>query len=286
MNRSAPNIVQNDLATGLEGNREYCRTILVADDDPVFRRLMESNLERWGYKIMLVDNGIAAWDILRQGRPVVDLVILDWLMPGIDGIDLCRRIREERAKAYQYILLISGKDDKQNFVAGVEAGADDYPIKPFDTGELRARLRAGVRILALKHDLVLAREQLRYQAMHDALTGLWSHAPILELLAAELHRAARGGTPTGILIIDLDHFKRINDTYGHITGDAALKEVAQRISQCVRSYDFVGRYGGEEFIAVLSNCSGDRLRSIAERVRSEVGATPVIKSPQNVVITA
>lgn len=206
-------------------------------------------------------------------------------MPGIDGPELCRRIREKRHIIYPYILLVTGKDDPQDVVRGLEAGADDYLSKPFDPTELRARLQVGKRILTLQHELIRAREELRFQANHDALTGIFSRAAILSLLDRELQRAARSGMPTGILMMDLDHFKNINDTYGHLTGDAVLKEVADSINRAVRSYDFLGRYGGEDFLAVLSNCYPDDLRAIAERVRSAVSDIPIGAETTSLAVT-
>jgi diguanylate cyclase (GGDEF)-like protein len=197
------------------------------------------------------------------------------MMPGIDGPELCRRIREKQHPIYPYILLVTGKDDTQDVVRGLEAGADDYLSKPFDPTELRARLQVGKRILTLQHELIQAREELRFQANHDALTGILSRAAILSLLDRELQRGARAGSSTGILMMDLDYFKMVNDTYGHVSGDAVLKEVVHRINLALRSYDFLGRYGGEEFLAVLSECCPTDLRTIAERVRSAVADTPI-----------
>lgn len=206
-------------------------------------------------------------------------------MPGIDGIELCRRIREKHQGRYQYILLVTGKDGKQNVVKGLEAGADDYLTKPFDLGELRARVWTGKRILSLQRELIQAREDLRFQATHDALTGLRSRGATLDSLTRELQRAARARSSTGILMFDLDHFKNVNDTYGHLTGDVVLKEAGRRISEALRSYDFVGRYGGEEFLAVLSNCTPDELHTIAERARHAVEETAISTQTASVAVT-
>jgi diguanylate cyclase (GGDEF)-like protein len=260
-------------------------TILVAEDDPIFRRLLQSRLERWGYRVTTVEDGAQAWELLRQPA-APDLLILDWLMPGIDGIELCRRIRAMQRDRYQYILLVSGKDEKQDVVEGLEAGADDYLTKPFDIGELRARLRAGTRILTLQHELIQAREVLRFKATHDDLTGLWSRGAAMHLLSIERQRGFRAHTPTGILMIDLDHFKQVNDTYGHLIGDEVLKEAACRINRTVRSYDFVGRYGGEEFLAVLSNCALDDLQNIAERTRRAIAEKPICAGAADLIVTA
>ena len=163
---------------------------------------------------------------------------------------------------------------------GLDAGADDYLKKPLDRNELLARLRAGERILTLQRDLIQAREDLRFQATHDALTGILNRRTILDLLHRELARAARSKASPGILMLDLDHFKQVNDTYGHLTGDVVLKEVARRISQAVRSYDLVARYGGEEFLIVLPSCNEDQIQDCAERVRSAIACAPVIVTTQ------
>ena len=259
-------------------------TILIAEDDPIFRKLLQSRLQSWGYRVIAVKDGDEAWERLQQAD-TPDLLILDWMMPGIDGIELCRRIRQRNQDLYQYILLVTGKDGKQDVIKGLEAGADDYLTKPFDLGELKARVWTGKRILSLQRELIQAREDLRFQATHDALTGLRSRGATLDLLASELQRGFRSHRPTGILMIDLDHFKSVNDTYGHLAGDAVLKEAASRISHAVRGYDFVGRYGGEEFLAVLSNCTLDELHMVAERVRCAVAETAIPTKTADIGVT-
>jgi len=265
-------------------DKSALNTVLIAEDDPIGRRMLQNRLADWGYQVITTENGLEAWEILQQGN-APDLLILDWMMPGIDGPELCRRIREKQLPIYPYILLVTGKDDTQDVVRGLGAGADDYVSKPFDPTELRARLQVGKRILGLQHELIQAREALRFQANHDALTGILSRAAILSLLDRELQRGARAGTSTGILMMDLDHFKMVNDTYGHVTGDAVLKEVAHRINQAVRSYDFLGRYGGEEFLAVLSECCPTDLHTIAERVRSAVADIPIYTAATTLSVT-
>jgi two-component system cell cycle response regulator len=242
----------------------------------MYRRLLQKRLQGWDYTAVAVEDGAKAWEYLQRTDARPALIILDWLMPGIDGIELCRRLRAEHKNPYQYIVLVSGKDDKRDVVEGLDAGADDYLTKPFDMGELQARLRSGIRILSLQQQLIETQEELRFQATHDALTGLWSRGAILDLLGCELRRGIRSEASTGILMVDLDHFKKINDTYGHLTGDSVLREAAIRIGRAVRSYDFVGRYGGEEFVAILSNCSQEELSAIAERTRRMVAEFPLV----------
>lgn len=260
--------------SGIEANESACRQVLIADDDPMFRRVLQARLQAWGYEVLAVENGTQAWELL-QAQVTPDLLIFDRMMPGIDGIELCRRIRSRQADRYPYILLISGKDEKHEIIEGLDAGADDYLTKPFDIGELQARIRAGNRVLLLQHNLIKALDALRYQATHDDLTGVWSRGAALHLLKSELERGARSRKETGVLLIDLDHFKKVNDTYGHLSGDAVLKKAASRISMALRSYDIVGRYGGEEFVVVLSQCSRDELGHLAERIRQVVSESPI-----------
>jgi diguanylate cyclase (GGDEF)-like protein len=235
-------------------------SVLVAEDDSVCRVILQTWLKTWGYRVVVAENGIKAWDILQQEHPP-ELLILDWVMPGIDGLELCRRLRQRPQNAY--ILLVSTNDEKHEIVNGLDAGADDYLTKPLNSNELRARLRVGQRMLSLLW-------QLRFQATHDTLTGIWSRGAILDALRRELERGARAESPTGVLMLDLDRFKNINDTYGHLGGDNVMKEVAQRIAQAVRTYDIVGRYGGEEFLIVLPGCDNDKIRETAERIRIAV----------------
>jgi two-component system, cell cycle response regulator len=260
------------------------RDVLVAEDDPMFRKILQNWLQSWDYKVIVATDGTEAWSILQKERPP-DLLILDWVMPGIDGMELCRRIRERQSPSYQYILVVTANDARQDVVRGLEAGADDYLTKPFDKGELRARLRVGTRILTLQEDLIRAREDLRFQATHDVLTGIWNRRAILDLLHREIERAARFHASTGVLMLDLDQFKKIKDTYGHLTGDAVLKETAQRITQVVRSYDFVGRYGGEEFLVLLPGCDKEQAEQSGERIRLAVTATPLIVGESGISVT-
>ncbi len=259
-------------------------TILIAEDDRVFRRILESWLQKFGYRIVAAEDGAKAWEILQQDHAPA-LLILDWMMPGIDGPELCLRIRKRSHGFYPYILLVTAKDDKQDVVQGLASGADDYLTKPFDPRELQARLQVGRRILELQRELIRAREEIRFHANHDGLTGVWNRTTILNLLGRELQRGVRSGKTTGVLMMDLDHFKKVNDEYGHLNGDAVLKEISRRIHLAVRSYDFVGRYGGEEFLVVLPHCSQDDLRTVAERIRCAVGDSPICSDTMRMAVT-
>src|SRR5260370_14035796 len=177
-----------------------------------------------------------------------------------------------------YIVLLTSDESKGDVVAGLECGDDDYLTKRFDPEELKARLRTGLRILNLEDRLVEAREQMRFQATHDGLTTLWNRGVIMDLLGRELDRSRREHVSTSILMCDLDHFKSVNDTYGHLAGDDVLKETAKRLLSSVRSYDFVGRYGGEEFLVVLNNCNPAYALARAEEIRKAIAYKPVPSS--------
>jgi PleD family two-component response regulator len=217
--------------------------ILIADDEALSRRLLESTLERSGYEVIAVEDGTQALDQLcKPGAP--RLALLDWVMPELDGPGVCRAVRARSDHPYVYMVLLTSKGSKEETVLGLESGADDYLTKPFDPEELRARLRVGERILLLEDRLVEARENMRFRATHDSLTSLLNRSALMELLVRELHRSQREKKSTAILLGDVDHFKRVNDTLGHVIGDEVLIEIASRLLDAVRSYDFVGRYGG------------------------------------------
>src|SRR5690242_13517970 len=224
--------------------------ILIADDELISRKLLQKTLERAGYEVIAVANGREAADQLCPASGP-RLALLDWVMPGLDGPSVCREVRKRKEQTYVYMVLLTSKESKEDVVAGLESGADDYLTKPFDPEELKARLRTGLRILDLEDRLVEAREEMRFQATHDALTSLLNRGVIMDLLGRELARSRRENLSTAILMCDLDHFKSVNDTYGHVAGDEVLKETAKRLLGSVRSYDFVGRYGGEELLIVL-----------------------------------
>jgi two-component system cell cycle response regulator len=202
-----------------------------------------------------------------QGGDRPDLAILDWVMPGKDGLQVCREVRKDAAHDYIYIVLLTAKDSKPDLVEAMEGGVDEYLAKPFDAQELKARLIAAKRILDLQEQLVSANRSLQFQATHDPLTGLFNRGAIVGLLQKELSRGQRERTSVSIILVDLDHFKQINDTQGHSAGDAVLRRVAERMQSSVRSYDSVGRYGGEEFLIVLAGCSSRMGTERAEKIR-------------------
>ncbi|MFZ0706226.1 MAG: diguanylate cyclase [Candidatus Korobacteraceae bacterium] len=261
------------------------REILVAEDDAIYRHLLQTLLQRASFSVRTVANGRDALRI-AQAQDAPRLLIFDWMMPGLSGIELCHRLRQERAtRLYQYIILLTSKDAKADTVAGLEAGADDYLTKPVDYQELLARLRAGTRILELEDRLLNAQKEMEYLATHDSLTGLWNRLVWKKLLAAEFERAYRNATSVAVLMIDLDHFKSVNDTYGHSAGDALLNKIGDVLQSLVRAYDHVGRYGGEEFIVLAQELSRDAALDYAERIRSTLAQTAVMHEGSPISVT-
>jgi len=248
--------------------------ILVADDEAMSRCLLQKTMERAGYEVIAVENGRQAADKLCKPEGP-KLALLDWIMPELDGPGVCREVRKRKEQSYVYMVLLTSRESKEDVVAGLGSGADDYLTKPFDVEELKARLRTGIRILDLEDRLIEAREDMRFQATHDALTSLWNRGVIMELLQRELTRSNRERKSTALLLADVDHFKQVNDTYGHLAGDEVLKETARRLLSSVRSYDFVGRYGGEEFLVVLNSCDPAFSEARAEEIRKAIARKPV-----------
>jgi two-component system, cell cycle response regulator len=258
--------------------------VLAAEDNPVFQSMLRTLLTKWGYEAVITRDGNQAWDLFQSDDPP-RMAILDWMMPGIDGVDLCRRVRAAGREPYVYILLLTARTESQDLIEGMEAGADDYLTKPFNAHELRVRLRAGRRILDLQEELLLAREALRVQATHDGLTGLLNRCSVLAALQTELARAERERQPAAVLLADLDRFKLINDTRGHLAGDEVLREASRRMKNAVRRYDSLGRYGGEEFLFVLPGCSGAEAFAQGERIRAALAAEPFSSSAEGLPVT-
>jgi two-component system cell cycle response regulator len=248
--------------------------VLIAEDDPIFRHVLQRWLQSWDYQVVATENGLTAWNVLSQAD-APRMAILDWMMPELDGIELCRRIRKKEAGNYHYVLLLTARDNKKDILTGFEAGADDYLTKPFDSAELRARVRAGRRILELQAALMTSQRELQIEATHDRLTGIYNRGVLLDRLESELQRRHRKGEPLGVIIADIDHFKQVNDTYGHLVGDTVLRETARRLASAVRTYDAVGRYGGEEFVVVVPECNRFDLIVLAERLRQAVTSCTV-----------
>jgi diguanylate cyclase (GGDEF)-like protein len=248
-------------------------SVLIAEDDVISSKILEKSLLDWGFGVQVVGRGEKAWQALRDGTH--RLAILDWMMPGMDGTEICARVRRRKKYRYTYVILLSAKDRKQDIVAGLSSGADDYMTKPVNFLELRARLQTGRRIIDLEDKLLLSQKKLKDLASRDSLTKLWNRAEIDRFLTEEIDRTRRDGRSVGVIMIDVDYFKRINDRLGHANGDRALLHVVSQIKGNVRKFDRVGRYGGDEITVILPNCDVARIRMIAERLRLAVLGHPV-----------
>lgn len=259
--------------------------ILIADDDAISRRVLEEFLRKWGHQVVAVSNGADAWALL-DAEDSPRIAILDWMMPGLEGVEICRRVRARSDRAYTFLILLTAHGQKHGLLSGLQAGADDYLSKPFNGEELRARLQVAERILSVQDELIAARDALHFQATHDLLTGILSRGAAMDFLVRELARGFREQRTIGVVLADLDHFKRVNDTYGHVAGDTVLQEAAQRMLKCTRRYDCVGRYGGEEFLIVFPSSSENCTVILAERIRKAVQSEPVQLADAQVLMTA
>lgn len=253
--------------------------VLVAEDDPTTRMMLCMTLTSWGLVPSEAENGAQALDILKGDDPP-RLAILDWMMPELDGIDVCQNLRALSKEPYVYIILLTSLGRKEDLLTGLQSGADDYLVKPFDLNELRVRLKAGERIIKLQSELMEAKERLHREATHDHLTGLLNRRALMSALDKQLARTQRTKEPISVIISDIDHFKSINDTYGHDAGDAALIEVARRLQEATREYDTVGRQGGEEFMVILPDSGREAGVQAAERLRQAVRTELINVAPE------
>jgi two-component system cell cycle response regulator len=258
--------------------------VLVAEDDPVSRHRLHVALSSWGYDVIsVVDGQEALRELARPDAP--KLAILDRSMPKVDGLEVCRAVRETVPGQYVYIILLTSHDTDDEVLEGFDAGADDYITKPFDTRQLKVRVRSGARIVQLQQQLITAREQLREKAMHDPLTGLLTRGAFFEICDGEIARVRRSGHSMALIMADLDHFKGVNDRYGHLAGDDVLRETARRLKATFRRGDAIGRFGGEEFVALAVGCLREDAVGLAERFRQSICNEPIVTSAGRLDVT-
>jgi len=251
--------------------------ILVVEDDLFAQTILKDALEHLGYSVVLAGNGRAALELCQKEH--FSIVITDWVMPEMDGIEFCRAMRSMPSEHYVFIILLTSLDKKDELVAGLDAGADEYLVKPVHTVELAARLKAARRFLDLE-------TSLKQLALHDQLTGAYNRGYLDRQLSKEIQRSWRYGHPLSIIMCDIDHFKAVNDRYGHQAGDQVLREFVSRINRSIRNEnDWVARYGGEEFVIVLPETPPAGCLIVAERFRKLIAATPVMVQEGAVDVT-
>lgn len=242
--------------------------VLIADDSGITRHLLGSCLRSWEYQCVEATNGLDALAALSAADSP-RLAILDWHMPGLDGLRVCQSLRAKATdENYCYVIMLTGKTDRDSLLQALEAGVDDFLTKPFDAAELKQRLLAGRRILALQDRIVTAHEALRLQATQDQLTGCWNRGAILDILEQELDLAARESRSVGVILLDIDRFKQINDEHGHQAGDEVLRQVVDRLQAELCSHASIGRYGGEEFLITIPDADEAVVTNLGERLRA------------------
>jgi two-component system, cell cycle response regulator len=260
--------------------------VLIAEDDHASNLLLKNLLFRWGFDIVTTFNGIDAWRILQEDDPP-QIAILDWMMPEMDGLEVCRRVRESEKNGDGYIIIIilTARSDKDDIVTGIDAGADDYIVKPFDKDELRARLRTAQRLVELQTALRVANKKLLIMSRLDPLTGALNRTAIMGELDLAAYRASRERKPLTISLIDIDNLKEMNGRFGRGAGEKILQDSVRRISACLRRADFIGRSGGDEFLAIMPGVDLESGMNVCRRVNNVIAERPFVCNDQSIPVT-
>jgi two-component system, cell cycle response regulator len=258
--------------------------VLIVDDSPVYRRLVEQILSPEGYSILLASDGAEAERMFEERSPC--MVITDWMLPDFSGFELCRRIRLDPSRPYTYIIVMTSNTEKGNVVEGLGSGADDYVTKPFDQGEMLARVGVGRRIIALNRELAAKSKELEEAARTDSLTGLPNRRAIEEWAERQLRGSARHGFPLWVVLADIDNFKIINDTFGHNSGDIVLKAFGEALRRHTRASDMCGRLGGDEFVLVITHVGREHIEETVNRFREQLADLSLSFQGQTVKLTA
>lgn len=259
--------------------------ILLVEDEPTTRAMMTRQLTRAGYEVKAVKNGAEALAVLKD--QFFAMMLTDWDMPEMDGVTLCKAVREMPLEGYVYTILLTARGGKAHVIEGLAAGADDYLIKPPDDSELRARLNTGRRILKLEQSLRAANSRIHLLSVTDPLTGTYNRRYLMERLPQEIERARRYVRPLSIVLCDADHFKQVNDTHGHLAGDEVLRGFATLLMQFSRAdVDWVVRYGGEEFIIVLPETAHSDAMAFADKMCTAIEAHTFKSATGTLAVTA
>lgn len=261
--------------------------VLIAEDDSATSIFLKRLLFRWGFDVQTAFDGIEAWNALQAGEDAPAMVLLDLMMPGMDGLEVCRRLREKEKgdNGYVYVVMVTSKSGKEDIIAGMEAGADDYLVKPFDKDELRARLLAGQRIIELHTALSAANKRLTILSRLDPLTGALSRNALLGDLDLAMYRSLREKTSLGIALVDFDNLKQFNESYGRNAGDRALQGSIRRLTACLRRTDSCGRWGKDEFVVVLPGVTMSQGEKICRRIQEAVAGEEFEIDGQSLNIT-
>lgn len=251
-------------------NQRYIYDLLVVDDSPVYRKLVEQVLESEPFRMHFARNGREALQMIEEYSP--SIVLTDWMMPDFSGLELCKKIRADASRPYTYVILMTSNTEEGNVVKGLQAGADDYLTKPFDPGEMLARIGVGRRIIDLNRELAAKSQKLEEAARTDPLTGLPNRRAIEEWTFKQLRGAARHGFPLWVVIGDIDSFKTINDSFGHDAGDIVIKTFAEMLKRCTRASDICGRLGGDEFLLVVTHVEPEQIEVTVNRFREQFAA--------------
>ncbi len=240
--------------------------VLVADDSPTARFALRKNLTAWGYDVVEASEGKKAWNLLNEDSPP-RIAVLDWMMPGLDGVEICRKLRERKNGPFVYTILLTSKSEQEDLVYGLENGAHNFQSKPYSPIELRSHVNVGKRLVESDDKIKEYAEEMERLATTDSLTGIFNRRHFLECGEKELARSKRYGRPMSVLLIDVDHFKIINDTFGHAAGDKTLRIITRTCIDTLRENDLFGRLGGEEFAVVLPENDEPCAVDAAERLR-------------------
>jgi two-component system, cell cycle response regulator len=247
--------------------------VLIVEDDAVVQQVLKKMVAKAGLEVLLCDSGEKALEMIVREK--VRMVISDWILPGMDGVELCRRVRKLRMLRYVYMVVLTSRTKKEDLLKALDAGADDYIPKPFDDQELAARLRVGQRILTLESRLISNGRRLMKMAKEDPLTGVLNRRALFDEALKELNRASREKAPVATVLVEADNVRNVSESYGHMGGDVALVELGNRIRDCCRQYDKLGRYGDSQFMVVLPRTSREGAVKVAERIRRAVNGNPV-----------